>query len=268
MTKMIRELFELRRDLSKDESFLITVFGIGFILIVWQMVVTYGNISTSLFPSPVSVFTATLELYEKNSLMSNLLYSLKLNTYGYAEAVAVSVPLGFLIGLFPIFREAARKPLDTLRFLPLPAMTGLFIAWFGIEDNMKIQFLAFSISAYLLPVIIQRIQEVPEVYIQTVRTLSNKKWDVITTVFIPCGLDMIFEDIRVLVAISWTYIMVAELVNKTQGLGAMIYLSARQGRTDEVFALLTVIVLVGLIQDRIFVLLGRFLFPYKYDGGK
>jgi NitT/TauT family transport system permease protein len=266
--KLFRQMFELRKDLSKDESLMISILGAIFLICFWQIVVTFGNISSTLFPSPISVFTAGIELYNQDSLISNLLYSLKLNTFGYAEAVFVSIPLGYLIGLFPVFREAMRKPLDTLRFLPLPAMTGLFIAWCGIEDNMKIQFLAFSILAYLLPVIIQRIQEVPEVYIQTVRTLSNKKWDVISTVFIPCGLDMIFDDIRVLVAISWTYIMVAELVNKTQGLGAMIYLSARQGRTDEVFALLAVIVIIGLIQDRLFSLLGKFLFPYKSEGGK
>ena len=262
-----KRLIDIRKDLTNDENFIIATIGLISIVVIWQLIITFANIPQQLFPSPISVLNSFQELYDKDRLMTSLMYSCKLNMYGYAEAVALSLPFGYIIGLFPISREAVRKPLDTLRFLPLPAMTGLFIAWFGIEDNMKVQFLAFSIAAYLIPVVVQRIQEVPEVYVQTIKTLSNSRWAVINTVFIPAGIEAIYEDIRVLVAISWTYIMVAELVNKTDGLGAMIYLAARQGRTDKVFAILLVITLIGLIQDKLFVIFGKFFFSYK-NGGK
>ncbi len=260
-------LVDIRRDLTNDENFIIATCGFIAIVAVWQLIITLSNIPQQLFPSPISVMASFQELIGRDNLVHSLFYSLKLNSFGYIEAVCVSLPLGYFIGLFPISREAMRKPLDTMRFLPLPAMTGLFIAWFGIEDNMKIQFLAFSIAAYLVPVVVQRIQEVPEVYVETIKTLSNSRWAVIRTVFIPAGIEAIYEDIRVLVAISWTYIMVAELVNKTDGLGALIYLAARQGRTDKVFAILLVITLIGLIQDRLFKFFGSILFSYK-SGGK
>lgn len=264
-----KRLFEVRKELSNTENVVISIVGLFVILFVWHLATSLGGIPQQLFPSPSSVFKAFGEMYEQDRLVKSIAYSCKLNVFGYAEAVAISLPFGYLVGMFPFSREAIRKPLDTMRFLPLPAMTGLFIAWFGIEDNMKIQFLAFSICAYLIPVVVQRIQEVPEVYVQTVKTLSNSKWGLITKVFIPAGIEAIFEDIRVLVAISWTYIMVAELVNKTDGLGAMIYLASRQGRVDKVFAILLVITLIGLFQDKMFKYAGKFLFPYKYGvGGK
>jgi len=262
-----KRLFEVRKELSKTESTVISIVGLFSILLVWELATSLGGIPQQLFPSPSSVFSAFGEMYGHDRLMQSVAYSCKLNVLGYAEAVAISLPFGFLVGMFPFSREAIRKPLDTLRFLPLPAMTGLFIAWFGIEDNMKIQFLAFSITAYLVPVVVQRIQEIPEVYVETIKTLSNSRWGLITKVFIPAGIEAIYEDIRVLVAISWTYIMVAELVNKTDGLGAMIYLASRQGRVDKVFAILLVITIIGLLQDKIFKIAGRFLFPYKYGSG-
>lgn len=261
-----KRLVDIRKDLSNDENIIIAVLGFVFILFAWHVAVIVGQVPQQLFPSPMSVALCFQELFEKDNLVRSLLYSCKLNLYGYAEAIAISLPVGYLIGLFPVCREAMRKPLDTARFLPLPAMTGLFIAWFGIDDNMKVQFLAFSIAAYLVPVVVQRIQEVPDVYVQTLKTLSSSKWQLINRVFVPAGLRAIFEDIRVLVAISWTYIMVAELVNKTDGLGALIFLAARQGRTDKVFAILLSIVIIGLVQDRLFKYLGDFLFPYKNGG--
>lgn len=262
-----KRLIEIRKKLSDDENIIIMTLGLVAIIAIWQTVIAFSNTPQQIFPSPWSVVVCFPELYNIDHLVESLQYSCKLNFYGYAEAVLISLPLGYFIGLFPFSREAMRKPLDAMRFLPLPAMTGLFIAWFGIEDNMKIQFLAFSIAAYLIPVVVQRIQEVPQVYVETVKTLSSSRWDVISRVFIPAGIEAIYEDIRVLVAISWTYIMVAEAVNKTHGLGAIIYLATRQGRTDKVFAVLLIITVIGLIQDRLFVWFGKFIFSYK-QGGK
>lgn len=263
----IKRLIDIRKELTYDENIIIAVGGFIGLVIIWQLLITFGSFSSQLLPSPLNVVLAFQELLDKGNLVKGLQYSCKLNVLGYAEAVAISLPIGFLIGLFPVSREALRKPLDTTRFLPLPAMTGIFIVWFGIDDNMKVQFLAFSIMAYLIPVVVQRIQEVPEVYVQTIKTLSSSRWSLITTVFIPAGIEAIYEDIRVLVAISWTYIMVAEMVNQSGGLGSIIWLAARQGRTDKVFAILLVIVTIGLIQDKLFKVFGDWFFSYK-KGGK
>jgi NitT/TauT family transport system permease protein len=68
----------------------------------------------------------------------------------------------------------------------------------------------------------------------------------------------------VLTAISWTYIIVAELVNKTGGVGALIFTAARQSRLDKVFAVLFVIIIIGILQDKLFQWLDKKLFPFKH----
>ena len=148
----------------------------------------------------------------------------------------------------------------------MTALIGCFIAWFGIYENMKVQFLAVSIIVYLLPVVVQRIQEVSETYVQTVHTLSTSRLHIITKVFIPDVLSKVFDDIRVLVAISWTYIIVAEGVNNSGGVGAMCYIAGRQSRFDKVFAILLVIILVGYVQDKLFMYFDKLFFPFKYEG--
>ena len=72
------------------------------------------------------------------------------------------------------------------------------------------------------------------------------------------------DDIRVLTAISWTYIIIAELVNRQGGIGSLIYIKARQGQVPKVFAILIVIILIGLVQDMIFVFISKRLFPHKH----
>ena len=200
----------------------------------------------------------------KDDLIFNALRSVWLNIQGYVWAIFIAVPIGFLIGLLPIFRGLFSKQVDALRYLPLTALTGLFIVWFGIEDQMKIAFLAFGILVYLLPVVVQRIDEVKDVYLKTVFTLGASDWQTIKTVYIPSVLSKLIDDIRVLTAISWTYIIIAELINRQGGIGSMIYIKARQGEIEKVFGILIVIVLIGFLQDRIFVYLDKRLFSHKY----
>ncbi|MEM9885398.1 MAG: ABC transporter permease subunit [Bacteroidota bacterium] len=218
-----------------------------------------------ILPTPLQVLKAFPDLIQEDELFYNTLLSIWRNLQGYFWAVLISIPLGFVIGLYPLFRGLFGKQVDALRYLPLTALVGIFITWFGIGESMKISFLAFGIIVYLLPVVIQRIFEVEDVYLKTVFTLGATDWETIKTVYVPSVMSKLIDDIRVLTAISWTYIIIAELLNKEGGIGALIYTSGRRGQIPDVFAILLVIVLVGFLQDRVFVYLDKRLFPHKYQ---
>lgn len=259
----MKELFELRGDLSKKKKLTLQLIGFFLFLSLWHIASIFIG-SDAILPSPWKVVTSFVELHYNDFLLFNAGISIKLNLLGFLEAILISIPLGFVIGLFPLFRELSGKYIDALRFVPLTALTGLFIAWFGIETNMKVQFLAFGIVVYLLPVVIQRIYEVEKVYPQTAYTLGAVKWQTIKSVYFPAVISKVSDDIRVLTAISWTYIIVPEMINKNGGIGALIFTAARQSRLDKVFAVLIVIVIIGFLQDKLFSWLDKKLFPYKY----
>ncbi len=215
-------------------------------------------------PPPHHVLKAFPSLISKDELIANTLQSIWLNIRGYFWAILISLFFGFLIGLFPVFRGLFAGQVDALRFLPLTALVGLFTAWFGIDDGMKIAFLAFGIIIFLLPVVVQRIDEVKEVYLKTVFTLGATDWETIKTVYFPSVMSRLMDDIRVITAISWTYIIIAELLNRQGGIGSLAYIKARQGQMEKVFAILIVIIIIGFLQDKLFTFFDRKLFPHKY----
>ena len=215
-------------------------------------------------PPPPAVIKSYPELFTKDNFPVEALRSIWLNVQGYFWAISISLLFGFIIGLYPLFRGLFSKQTNALRYLPLTALTGVFILWFGIEDEMKIAFLAFGIIVYLLPVVVQRIDEVRDVYLKTVFTLGATDWQTIRSVYIPAVMSKLMDDIRVLTAISWTYIIIAELLNRAGGVGSLIFIKARQGQLEKVFAILFVIILIGFVQDRIFMFIDRRLFPHKY----
>jgi len=217
-----------------------------------------------LLPSPIKVVKAFPDLNRDDDVIGNTFYSIKLNLLGYLLAIFIAVPVGFLLGLVPLFRGLFSQIINSYRFIPLTAVTGIFIMWLGLGSDMKVTFLAFGIVVYLIPVIVQRIDEVQNVYLNTVFTLGATSWQTIKTVYIPYVFSKIIDDIRVLTAISWTYITIVEMLNKGGGIGELIWTAKRQSRIDKAFAILIIIVTIGLIQDKIFVMIDKLLFPYKH----
>ena len=224
---------------------------------------TVGKIY-KILPTPLHVVQAYPKLMNDDQLPMHTLHSIWLNLKGYFWAILVSLILGGLIGFIPLFRGLFARPVDALRYLPISALTGLFMLWFGLGDNMKVAFLAFGIFVYMIPVIVQRIQEVEDVHLTTVYTLGAGNWQTLFSVYLPSVLSKFMEDLRVLTAISWTYIIIAEILNNTGGLGSLIYWLARRDKTDKVFAVLLLIIVIGILQDRLFVYLDKRLFPHKH----
>jgi NitT/TauT family transport system permease protein len=90
--------------------------------------------------------------------------------------------------------------------------------------------------------------------------MSN--WQMFRYVYWPYVMDKIYGDIRSLVAISYTYVVIAECLNKEGGIGALISTFSRQALTPNIYALLFIIVAIGILQDYIFKKLDPVFFPY------
>lgn len=260
--------FKLRGPIPSVWKIPLAILGVVILLSIW-LILTHGEnpiVQSFTLPHPLKVLAAYGDLISQNSLIQNTFRSIGLNMAGYVKALLYSVFIGFLIGLYPLFRGMFQSPIDAIRFVPLAAATSMFIAWFGIDIDMKINFLAFGIFIFLTPIIVQRINEVKDVFLKTVYTIGATDWQTIRHVYIPSVFSRIIDDVRVLTAISWTYITVVEATNSEEGgLGAMIYTSSRISRIDKKFAILILIIIIGIIQDRIFVRLDKELFPHKFQ---
>lgn len=215
-------------------------------------------------PLPTDVVKSYGKLVSKDDLFGNATKSIWLTLQGYFWAVVICIPIGFLVGLIPLFRGLFSKPIEAMRFLPITALIGVFIIWFGIYDEMKVAFLAFGIIVFLLPAVIQRIDEVQDVYLQTTFTLGATNWQTVKSVYIPSVMSKLIDDIRVLTAVSWTYIIITEYINKDGGLGALIHMKRRLLQMPDMFAIILLIILIGFLQDRLFVYIGKRLFPFRF----
>ena len=162
-----------------------------------------------------------------------------------------------------------QKPFEAIRFLPLPVTSGIFVTIFGLGFDMKASFLAFGILIYILPVVTQRVLDLQNidnptdnVYIQTANTIGMTNWQKFRYVYWPYVMEKVYGDIRSLVAISYTYVTIAENINKEGGIGATINTLSRQSDMSSVYCLLFIIIIIGIIQDIIFKKLEPIIFKH------
>jgi NitT/TauT family transport system permease protein len=254
----------LNASYSKKTGSIISIFGILFMILVWYFAVEYFDVPRRKLPNPYDIFHSLFSLIFSASFWKDVSYSIKLNFFGYVQSITLSIVLGFVIGLFAPLRSFFSPYIYASRYIPLSAIIPLMIAWFGSDDNMKIQFLSLGIMVFLLPAVIQRVNETSVVYLQTAKTLGATKWQMIKTIFIPDVISRVMPDIKIMTAISWTYIIMAEMVNKVGGIGSLMWTFNRKAQYENMYASLLVLIAIGILWDLTITVLDMVIFRHKY----
>jgi NitT/TauT family transport system permease protein len=257
------DLFALRAPLPRA-----TAVALGFIAPVAVLgawcVISYGGLAPADFlPSPTEVIRGTLQLFLQYDLTSAILVSTRRIASAFLLASAIALPLGVLMGAFEPVNRVFEPITAPLRYMPISAFIPLLILWFGIYEKQKIAFLFLGVFVYLLPVVVTAIRAVPEELVQTALTLGASRGQVIRTVLLPAALPEIFDSFRVMNAISWTYVILAEAVNPEHGLGYMVELARTHQKASWSFAGLLVIGGIGLFTDFIIRTISAILFRWR-----
>lgn len=256
-------LFALRAVLPRRFRTAFALAAPTLILILW-CILSYGEVVSATFlPSPSEVLRGLLQLVFEKDLGAAVLTSTRRITTAFLLAAALALPLGVLMGAFEPINRFFEPVMAPLRFMPISAFIPLLILWFGIDEGQKIAFLFLGVFVYLLPVVVTAIRSVPQEYVDTAFTLGARKHQVILTVLLPSALPEIVDSFRVMNAIAWTYVILAEAVNPGTSLGYIIQLAYSHSKPAWSFAGLVVIGGLGLATDALLRGISRVLFRWR-----
>lgn len=258
-----QSLWSIRQSIPRTTATMLSFVMPALVLGVW-CAVTYGHLVPPDFvPSPTETIRGTLQLFLQYDLMTAILVSTRRIAIAFLLASAVALPLGVMMGAFTPVHSLFESIMAPLRYMPISAFIPLLILWFGIYEKQKIAFLFLGVFVYLLPVVVSAIRAVPEELVQTALTLGASKGQVIRTVLLPAALPEIFDSFRVMNAIAWTYVILAEAVNPEHGLGYMVELARTHQKASWSFAGLLVIGGIGLLTDLLIRTISAVLFRWR-----
>jgi NitT/TauT family transport system permease protein len=258
----------IREALPNWLAWLLGVIPIAVLLLVW-FGATAGPtaeermISPTILPSPVEVVQSFPQLWFDRALTRNLAVSFGRVIAGFVLAVVVAFPLGLLMGSFTKVK-AAFNPLTVFgAYLPIPTLVPLTLSLFGTGELQKVVFLAIAFAIYLIPLFVAAVDNVDDIYLKTAYTLGADREQAVRKVLLPISWPDIYQAMRLGFGVGWSYILLAEMVDVGRGLGGIIITSQRRGPREHIYLVLLIIVAVAFLTDRLWVALGRRLFPYR-----
>ncbi len=243
--------------------------GLWFLFFaVWSVAAPLGWVSELLLPGPDKVISALYRLLAEEGFMNDIVISVLRVLVSFAAVCVVAVPLGILMGTFKSIEALFNPFVSAWRYLPAPSFVPILLMWFGTGEGAKIALLFIGVVWFLITAVMDQTREVKASLIETALTLGGSRLQVLRSVVAPAAMPGILTSMRQMLAVSWTYLVVAEIVASTDGIGAMMMRARRFLHTDEIMAGIVVIGFLGLAFDLLFRLAHRRLFPYLEEHAK
>ncbi len=260
-----RSLLEFRRKIGARERAALGIAAWIVFLGAWQAVSVFELADPTLFPSPAKVFGAWVALFAEKEFMADVIQSLRRIFTSFAIAVSIALPIGILMGAFTPVEGFLNALVSPFRYLPAPSFVPLLLMWLGTGDSQKIALLVIGVVFFLITLFMDNTKSVPVELVECSRTLGAGRFKVLRKVLLPAAMPLYVDTARQLLAVSWTYLVIAEIVAATDGIGAMMMRAKRSVQVDDIMAGILTIGILGLLSDLLLRVIHRRAFRYLHD---
>lgn len=240
------------------------LFFVLFVLVWW--LATAGG-----FVSPVFLASPARMAQEGWSLLTEygFLYDIGITIWrvggGFVLAAVIAVPLGIAMGAWKAVEALFEPFVSFARYLPASAFVPLLILWAGIGETQKLLVIFIGSVFQIILMVAVIVGQTRRDLVEAAYTLGASDGGIVRRVLIPASAPQIFETLRLVLGWAWTYVIVAELIGSSSGIGHMIVDSQALLNTGQIIFGIIVIGLIGLVSDFLFKWVNRKLFPWSLE---
>ncbi|NTU58766.1 MAG: ABC transporter permease [Chlorobiaceae bacterium] len=221
-------------------------------LLIWHAAASFYP--EELFPRPLNIGLAIIELVNAGRLWSDIGISLFRLGIAYSAAVCCAVPLGILLGRCPLCLRGIDPLVQLIRPISPIAWFPLAVLWFGIGNAPAI-FIIFIASFFpVLMATIGAIRTIPQSYYKVSRNFGAKPSLVFISIIIPAAFPGIMTGLHIALGTAWIHLVAGEMLGADSGLGFLIIDARNFLRTDLIMAGMILVGLLGLILNSLITL--------------
>ena len=240
--------------------------GLSFFVLffaAWAFATLGGYVSKTFLADPITMVQDGWTLITKFGFLGDIGMTVWRVVGGFVIAAIIAVPLGVLMGAYkPI--EAFFEPFVSFaRYLPASAFVPLLILWAGIGETQKLLVIFIGSVFQIILMVAVSVGQTRRDLVEAAYTLGANERSVVRRVLLPSTAPDIAEILRLVLGWAWTYVIVAELIGSSSGIGHMIIDSQALLATGQMIFGIIVIGVIGLISDFAFKAFNRHLFPWR-----
>ena len=241
-------------------------YGVAFFVLfvaAWAVATFGGFVSPTFLADPLTMLREGYLLFAKYGFAKDVALTIWRVLGGFVLAAAVAVPLGIAMGSYkPI--EAFFEPFVSFaRYLPASAFIPLLILWAGIGELQKLLVIFIGSFFQIVLMVAVTVGGTRRDLVEAAYTLGADARGVVRRVLLPNSAPAIAETLRLVLGWAWTYVIVAELIGASSGIGHMITDSQALLNTGQIIFGIIVIGMIGLVSDFAFKWANQRLFPWS-----
>jgi sulfonate transport system permease protein len=223
------------------------------ILAVWQFVTATGIVPPYRLPGPWSVVEAGIELIERGQLWLHIAISVQRVFIGFLFGSVIALAFAAVVGLSRAGAVLLAPMLVAIRAVPSLAWVPLLILWFQVGEESKIILIAIGAFFPVYTTVADALRHVDPQLVEAGRTFGLRGWSLFRTVQLPAVVPSVVSGLRLGLAQAWLFLVAAELIAASMGLGWMLSDSQTSGRVDRILLSIVLLALLGTITNAILV---------------
>jgi len=256
----------LRGSVDRYYSAFLGLIGICALFAAWELAhILTPEMQRKFLPSVGEVVSKITYLFLEKSYIADVGKSVYRVYLSFFVACIAAVPIGLFMGSFIKLRALINPTVGGLRYLPAASFVPLLLVYFGPTDFAKLALLFLGCVFFLTALVLDNVEAVPKELIESAQTMGAGRWHIVFRVVFRSAAPQILDSMRNMIAVSWTYLVIAEIVAATDGIGAVMMRGARFLHVDIIMGGILTIGVLGVLTDISFRIAGHMLFPYTHS---
>ena len=216
---------------------------------LWQAVVVAGVYNRVQLPSPAMTLSAGVDLWQRGLLQQYVAISTQRVLVGFVAGAALGLAVGAAVGLSRLADGMLAPTVGAFRAVPSLAWVPLLILWMGIGEDSKVTLIAIGAFFPVYTTAASALRHVDAHLVEAGRAFGRRGLSLLVTVQLPAAVPGIIAGVRLALAQAWLFLVAAELIASTMGLGFLLQDSGNNGRTDRIFLAIITLALLGTLTD-------------------
>ena len=219
------------------------------LLLAWQLTTTLGLVPASQLPSPAMVWAAAVDLAERGTLGQAIAISVQRVLIGFAIGAVLGLVVGAVVGLSRFADVLLAPTLGAIRAVPSLAWLPLLVLWLKIGEESKITLIAIGAFFPVYTMVAAALRHVDRHLVEAGRAFGLSGVKLFTTVQLPAVIPTVISALRLALAQAWLFLVAAELIAASMGLGFLLTDSTNNGRLDRTILAIILLAVFGKLSD-------------------
>ncbi|PKO90129.1 MAG: ABC transporter permease [Betaproteobacteria bacterium HGW-Betaproteobacteria-10] len=233
------------------------------LVVIWESVVRLGWVSAHLLPPPSELISTLRELIDNGELAGHIGISTLRVVIGFAIGAGLALPIAAAVGLSRRVEALVDPTFQAIRAIPSLAWVPLLLLWLGIDEGSKVALIAIGAFFPVYLNFVAGIQNVDRKLVEVGGIYGLSGVRLIVRIFLPAALPNLFTGLRTGLSLAWMFLVAAELIAATKGVGYLLTDGRETGRADLVIVAIIILAILGKLSDSVLIWLERRLLSWR-----